>query len=178
MLRFTYTDITKKALSCNDCEKSCKSNILTSTCMNAHIKFVYFPKVSNFPSDDFRQLRKQIMMSKCNALSLKDEICRDVSNFPYDCPSIGECQIFIGVMDIFRDYILENKDIYKRNPDLAIQTVLVVRDNKIISSSKISELNKILSNYANKTGNKFTTDEPVFLEESKNGNKNKYMDCY
>jgi len=161
MIRFSYTDITKKAPTCRECENYCKSSILNSACMNANIKSIFYPKVSTFPEDDYKQLLHQIMISKCSAQTIIGMHCRNSFIIPNDHPTIGECQIFIDVMNIFREYLLEFKDVIKRNPALAIRTVFVVKSNKIISSSEMSELNKRLKIYANKTGNNFTTSEPV-----------------
>jgi hypothetical protein len=162
MLRFSYTDITKKQPTCNNCQNSCKNNVLISGCMNSNVKLIFNPKTTHFPGDDYRQLLKQVMISKLQARSTISMHCRNSFITPSDHPTIDECQIFIGAMDVFREYLLEYKDIHKRNPALAIRTVIVVKEDKIISLSEISELNKRLKYYAQQTGNKFTTDEPVF----------------
>lgn len=171
MIRHTYSSIIQKRLTCNDCEKLCKSNVLNSTCLDPTIKRVFRVDVSNFPSDDLKQLLKQITMSKCIAKTAIGMHCRDSFVDKNMHPSINECQIFIDLMNMFREHILDDYDTFKKDVkalENLLETVIVVRNNdKIVTNTKDVFLREKIRAYAKRTDNKFSTNESVFLEESK-----------
>ncbi|GAG33448.1 unnamed protein product, partial [marine sediment metagenome] len=73
--------------------------------------------------------------------------------------------IYIDVLRAFRNYLKENEEKLKRSSssiDNMIKTVIVVRDNKVISSSTDNNLNNEIKKTIKGTEYKFTTNEPVF----------------
>jgi len=86
-------------------------------------------------------------------------------------PSINECQIFIDLMNMFREHILDDYDTFKKDVkalENLLETVIVVRNNdKIVTNTKDVFLREKIRAYAKRTDNKFSTNESVFLEESK-----------
>ena len=166
MIRHTYSSIIQKPLTCNDCEKMCKNNVLNSTCLDPTIKRVFRRNVSGFPSDDLKQLKKQIWMSKCMAGTIIGRHTRNSFIAKEMHPSIHECQIFIDLMDIYSIYVKDNYDVLKRDNNALeklLETVIVVKDNnKIVTNTKDIELREKIKDYVRKTGNRFTTNEPVF----------------
>ena len=170
MIRFSYTDITKKQNSCRECEKFCKSNVFAFGCTDIQVKQTFIVKVSDFPRHDLKMLRKQISDAKSSAKVTIGMHTRNSFVSPEQHPTIGECQIFIDVMDIFAQHLEENKRLLQESKSTLyymLNTIIVVVGNKIISSSKDKGLNTLLKVYAQNTGNKFTDSEPVFnLEES------------
>jgi len=165
MLRFTYTEMSKMF-----------KHVMTEE--ERKRPLVFNPKVSAFPEDDLKFLEKQIWMSKNHARVVIGMHGRDSFVYPNSHPSIEECEVFIGAMEVFGQYIDDNYDTLKINEkllDKMIKTVIVVRDKKIISSSFDSFLNERLKKYARQTSYTFTDEEDVFLEESKNENRSRNM---
>jgi len=165
MLRFTYTEMSKMFKHIITEEEKQKKNIFN-------------PKVSAFPDEDVKQLVKQIWMSKNQARVVIGMHGRNSFIYPSDHPSIEECEVFVGAMEVFGQYIDDNYDTLKVNIkllDKMIKTVIVVRDKRIISNSFDSFLNERLKKYARQTSYTFTDEEDVFLEESKNENRSRNM---
>jgi len=149
MLRFSYSDITDMLRM--EREKNEKR--------------IFMPKVSGFPNLDFDQLVYQVSMMKAIAQTVIDMHCRDSFVDPKSCPSIEESLMFIKVMDSFYNYLNENKVLIKSNTtnlENVLKTVLVVKRNKVISSSKDVHLNMCLKELTYGTRFLFTKDEPVF----------------
>ena len=176
MLRFTYTSLAEKEVTCHDCEisKSCyrkqKGYDTNMVCDSIIVKRIHNPKVTN-PEWDFHQLLWQIALTKMNVDTIKNEYLKDwitpdlLKGILDKKPSFVDCCIFSDILKIFRNYLKENEKKFKRNGgsiDYLIKTVIVVRNNKVISSSLDNNLNKSIKEFVKGTEYKFTTDEPVF----------------
>jgi len=185
MLRFTYTSLSVTYPTCLDCKfrKSCyrttRGYDTRMTCNRFEFENHDLIKVNDVHWDLY-QLRKQIsssrsivetiinrqMMNWAKPDSLKDN---DVEKIPF-----SDCRMFMDVLKIFYDYIGKRKDYIKKSNDLVsimINTVIVVRDKKVISSSLDKELNYEIKLFVKGTNYSFMTDEPVF-ENSLGGKEN------
>jgi len=154
MLRFTYTEMRNILLLQR--EKEDKE------------KISFIPRASGFPNMDFDQLLKQVSMSKQTAQTVIDMHCRNSFVSSEDRPTIGECQLFIKVMDVFLRHLMENRMEIKSTEaqlEKMLRTVLVVNGNKIISSSTDAHLNRNLKELTYNSKYIFTKDEPVFMED-------------
>jgi len=150
MLRHTYTAQNQiRQLSCKDCKKrkvcvrlkkykSTYQREKLDTCFDFIKETSNRPKVTS-PEDDCREMLHQIMLSVLSAESIKNEYLEDwISPFSLvndNTPSFSECNMFIEVLNAFKNHILEFKEMYSNcRKDLSdlIQTIIKVDGSTVM----------------------------------------------
>lgn len=148
LLRFTYTKILNE-----------KKDVPSP--MSSNIKW------------DFHQLIHQISLSIMNAETIKDEYLRQwilpdsLKGFVNKHPDFVDTCVYNEVLKAFYRYLKDNEEEMVNSKKSAVwienmlRTVILVKDNKVISSSLDSKLNEELKKVVVKNSYKFTTNEPT-----------------
>jgi hypothetical protein len=117
---------------------------------------------------DVFQIQKQIQLLVGISKGVKQEYAINSlmppssRGFYESLPEWDECDMFEKVMDCFSDYIKENEKLFIRNIELTeglINTVIVVKENKIYVSAKDSDLLNMIKTIAKKNNYDFAEQD-------------------
>lgn len=157
MLRFTYTGRNQLVgFTCRDCEKhkKCPRELKYRSDHYEDKRDVCWefrrvprdrPKVI-ISEDDCRELLHQIMLMKLISRTIQHEYMRDwvypTKQMSGREPPFSECEMFIKVLDVFREHIIEYKEMYSNSrielSDL-IQTIFCVKGKEVMAHFELGE---------------------------------------